>query len=359
MRQSLLQEQEFTQQDSSLAGLIYRLSRCGIFATKNFYCKKVPGEEHLIKSIHTKFACEIRYCNKVDCLVERFVRQMQTFDDIKRFSGLRSLWHFSIGFEPISEDEFKKNFSKYKKRYEYVLNKYFEKLKKEGIKIQAVRVLDFSFKTAGQVFLHYHFGAIPISVSMIRNVLTTMKKIEMGMTARMRVKTPFHLQSFGLASKQSVLSYLSIRASGMYKYDMTENVDYKHIQGNLRGSIENHKYIFLKNILTEEEYLKSFYNKAHFVCIGGLPRPNPHGSNITDSIPSECLCHGHLERKDVRIEVIFDDEIVCVVPPPDFYAEEINSLKFSDILPSVKFKISKENQDFINFIYEKGGDNGK
>jgi hypothetical protein len=108
----------------------------------------------------------------------------------------------------------------------------------------------------------------------------------------------------------------------MYKYNMTENVDYKPIQGDLRASIENHKYLLLSDILTKEEYLNSFYNKSHFVCIGGLPRP--HGSSITDSIPNFCPIHGHLERSDVRIRVTFDDMPQIVHPPPDFdnYQEE-------------------------------------
>ena len=89
--------------------LEYKLSLCGRFATKNFYCKKET--EHLIKTTHLKFYCEIRYCDHPDCLVQRFKRQIETFQDIDRLKSLRKLWHFAIGFEPISELDFKNNFS--------------------------------------------------------------------------------------------------------------------------------------------------------------------------------------------------------------------------------------------------------
>ena len=106
----------------------------------------------------------------------------------------------------------------------------------------------------------------------------------------------------------------------MYKYQMTENTAYKHVQGDLRASIENKKYIFLSNIFTKEEFLKLFYNRAHFNCIGGLPRPEtlPYGSNITDNMPHECSIHGHLDRKDIRVEITFDEEIINILPPPEF-----------------------------------------
>lgn len=295
--------------------LDYKLSLCGRMATKNFYCKKDLNQVHLLETRHSPFFCGIRYCNCPLCLVHRFKAQLETFEEIKRFDGLRKLWHFVIGFEPVSELEFKKNASKIFKRQQYVLNKYFEKLRKQGVEIQAVRVLDYSFKEEGKVYLHYHFGAIPKSQRSIGLVLSNMQHTRKSMISRMKIQTPFHIQSFGLASKKGVLSYLSIRASGMYKYNMTENVDYLHVQGNLRESIEKNKYIFLSQILTKEEYIKSFYNKAHFVCVGGLPRPSHHGSNITDSIPRFCPIHGELERKDVRIEVLFEEENPD--PPPN------------------------------------------
>lgn len=295
-----------------------KLSLCGEWATKKFYCKKCESEGKLepLKIFHKRFYCEIRYCNRPKCLINRFVRQMQTFEEIKRFNGLKTLWHFSIGFPIISLEDFKKNFSKIKKRQEYVLNRYFERLRKIGINIQAVRVLDFSFMKEGQVYLHYHFGALPKTKEKIGYIMTEMKGLAMSMSSRMRNKTTIYLKSYGLKKLYSVLSYLSIRASGMYKYDTTKNFNYKVIQGKLMRSIIDEKYIFLSSVLTQEEYLNSFYSKAHFICVGGLPRPSLQGSNITDGIPLECLIHGVLTRKDVRIKIIFDDLIKEVIPPP-------------------------------------------
>lgn len=307
---------EFPLIEKDILRLDSNLNLCGRFVRKNFYCKKDPDHEHLIKSVVSKFFCEIRYCANPECVIQRFRRQLETFEDISRFKGLRKLWHFAIGFEPIPEIEFKKNFSKYNKRFQYVLNRFFEKLRKKGLNIQAVRVLDFSFFKEGFVFLHFHFGAIPLSASKVRSSLILIQEVRSSMINRQKIKTPFHIQSFGLASKKGVLSYLAIRASGMYKYDMTSNVNYKHVQGNLRASIEKSKYLFLKDVLTKEEYLKSFYNKPFFTTIGGLPRPPPHGSNITDSMPCFCQEHGHLDRKDVRIEVIFESDLEEVPDPP-------------------------------------------
>lgn len=302
-------------EDPKVANLKYKLSLCGRYVTKNFYCKK---EEHsgntLLKTIRSRFSCEIRYCAKPICAIQRFARTVETMKEISRFWGLEKLWHFVIGFEAIPEKEFKQNFSKYNKRFQYILNKYFEKLRKNGLNIEAVRVLDFSFKTEGMVYLHYHFGAVPIGKQNIRSSMILMQKVRKDMIKNMRIKTPFHFEDFGLAKKDGVLSYLSIRASGMYKWDTTENPNYKIKKSKLKETIKAKKYIFLKNVLTEEEYLNSFYNKPFFVTIGGIPRPLRHGSNITDGIPKECSCCGPLERSDIHIEVIFDplDE-----KPPD------------------------------------------
>jgi len=312
---------DFPRIDPRVEALDYKLSLCGQFATKNFYCEK-SGVEHLLKSTHSPFFCEIRYCSRPECLVQRFKRQLQTFQDIQRFHGLKKLWHFAIGFEPVSEIEFKKNFTKYKKRFEYVLNRYFGNLRKKGVNPQAVRVLDFSFKTEGMVYLHYHFGAIPLPGNRISPSLKLMQETRIRMISRMKIKTNFHLQSFGLASKTGVLSYLSIRASGMYKYDMIKNPRYKHLKiGNLKESIKLEKYLFLNQILTKEEYLQSFYNKSHFLTIGGLPRPPPHGSNITDTMPLFCEQHGALERSDIRIEVLFDQNILKPPSPSVNYSK--------------------------------------
>jgi hypothetical protein len=311
--------------DDRVDNLNYSLSLCGRMASKNFYCRQCEKEEKpaLLKTSHKRFCCEVRYCSNSPCLIQRFVRQMLTFGDIQRFEGLRTLWHFVIGFEPITYLEFRKNFSKHKKRFEGVLNKYFEKLKKAGLIIPSIRVLDFSFTSENMVYVHYHFGAIPVKSSLLRETLKLMQGRRMSMISKQRNKIPFHLQSFGYKSLLSVCSYLSIRASGMYKYESTQNFTYTIQKSSLFEAINKGKYIFLSSVLTKEEYIKSFYGKAHFVTIGGLPRPVRHGTNITDGIPQECVVHGKLERKDIRIEIIFDD-IEKSVLPPNLCIEKLN-----------------------------------
>jgi len=312
---------DFPKNKCKKENLELKLSQCGHFAVKRFYCKK-GDVEHLIKTTKPMpFHCEIRYCSHPDCLVMRFKRQLETFQDIDRMKGLRKLWHFVIGFEPVTELEFKKNFGSRKKVLEKTMRNFFHKLVKEGVNIEAIRVMDFSFVKEGYVYQHYHFGAIPLKSDRVRSVMIKIQSVRKRMIEKMRNKVEFHFQSFGMALKTAVFSYLAIRASGMYKYEMTKNPKYKHVQSNLRSSIENKKYLMLDQVLSKEEYLKSFYGKRAFETIGGLPRPSPHGSNITDGCPTECELHGHLERSDVRVEVLFDEER-AVLPltrprPPD------------------------------------------
>lgn len=311
---------DYPLQDKKVLQLENKLSLCGRFASKRFYCKKceAEGNTHLLGATHSRFFCEIRYCSHPECILERFSRQVETFKDIKRMHELHKLWHFAIGFEPIPEIEFKKNFSKYKKRNESVLNKYFEKLRKNKIHLQGIRVLDFSFVKDGFVYLHYHFACIPVGSNKIRSTLILMQDIRKKTISKQKIKIPFHLQSFGLASKQAVFSYMAIRAVGLYKYESTIKTTYKVRNKKLVDSIEQNLYITLDKILTKEEYIKTFYNKSFFVTIGGLPRPLRHGSTITDTFPNECTIHGHLERKDVRIEVVFDEPVeYSVIPPPE------------------------------------------
>lgn len=343
MRQELVQTKvsNFPVLDSRLDMLNYKISLCGKIAVRKFYCKKDPLNVHLLKESKGPFHCEMRYCDCPHCLVQRFARQMKTFDDITDFHGLRNLWHFSLGFESIPLREFKKNFTKYKKRYETVLNRFWEKLNNHylldenlkyvedsqgkkipfPIKLRAVRVFDFSFKTRGMVFPHYHFGTHPVGQKRIRTYMVQMHRLRKKMIKDMHIKTPFHFEDFGLHDRKNTLEYLSIRAVGMYKYKHEEHRDFrkKRGKGDLLKSILRGDFLFLKDVLTDEEYIDHFYNRAHFVTVGGLPRPLRHGSNITDGIPTYCPIHGDLERSDVRVDITFQSTYdYPPAPPPDF-----------------------------------------
>lgn len=315
-------EESFTPIDFKLQGFERKLNQCGKFANINVFCKK-GGEEHFLEKKRVKLQCEIRFCPKPGCLVHRFARQMETFKKIKRFDGLNNLWHFAISFEKISLYDFKNNFKKIRKRYNAVLNSFFEKLKKEGVIIQSLRVFDYSFEEAGTVLPHYHFGAIPIGAKKRRDVMLLIQKTRIGMISRMRVKTPFHFQSFGVKNKEGVLSYLAKRSAGLYTCDQSSKVKYvPSDKGKLLKDILNGKYYTLSDVLTSKEYLSSFYNRSHFVTIGGLPRP-PHGSILTDAIPFKCPEHGELERHEVRVEVIFDEDLLKPTDPPPNFQNDI------------------------------------
>jgi len=266
----------------------------------------------------TKFFCEIRYCSNPGCIVHRFAETINTFKEIKRFDGLGNLWHFAIGFEKIPRKEFYGN--SWRKRQYYVMNKFFEELRKECVNIQSIRVMDFAFE-GNMVYPHYHFGAIPIGAQNRRETLLKIQKVRIRMISRMRIKTPFHFQSFGTKNKEGVLSYLAKRSVGLYSYDQSKKVEYVPTgKGKLLQDIKNKKYFLFSDFLTKEQFLADYYNRPHWVTIGGLPRP--HGSILTDSIPSECPVHGSLTSKDVVVEVIFEDSGVAKPPnllptPPD------------------------------------------
>ena len=346
-----------------------KLKLCGRMATKNFYCKK-GDHEHLLKTSHKMFNCEIKYCSHPECLVQRFSRTVETFKDIKGLHGLRQLWHCAIGFKDIPIKEFRSNFSFYRKKHSVILNRLFSNLKKRGIHLKGLKVMDFSFVTKGQVYVHYHFAFKPVGGRNIGNYLTIIQEERNLIIKRMKKKLPFHFESFNLGSYTGILSYLALRSSGFYKYNMSDNVKYKHIQSNLRESIKKEKYIYFNTCITKDEYIQHFYNRPSFSVVGNeagcrdcksrfpvnrvcvekylhdslmmrikkvyvprvmferycpccgsqklyqeLPRPSRHGTNITDGIPCECPIHGSLERKDVRIEILFE-----LVPPKKFFA---------------------------------------
>ena len=292
-----------------------KLKLCGQWAKVEFRCKKcqASGGDSLLKVIRKQFFCEIRYCSHTECIVERFARQVEDFKSIKRMTGLNKLWHFAIGFPPITREEFQNNFPKIKKRFETVMGRFFKKLRDKGIVIQGIRVMDFAFTEEDKVYVHFHFGAIPIASHLRRKFMFTLKEVEFKMIKNMQIKTPFHFQSFGYKAKTSIFSYLSKRSVGLYKYDEGKNLDFASGKGRLSKDIDNGVYFMLKDVLSIEQYVKFFYNSRHYATIGGLP----HGSILTDNslseMPTNCKIHGELERCDIHVEITFDVED----PPPE------------------------------------------
>ncbi|MEO5350534.1 MAG: hypothetical protein H7836_12940 [Magnetococcus sp. YQC-3] len=302
----------------SLGNLHYKLSECGKFLTLKYHCKLCESEckHNCVSVIQVKHYCENRFCNKPECLVTRFVRNRRTLDDIPRFKGLRFLSHFAIGFPLLEFDEFSNGFSKHKKRYEQVIHSFIKRMNKLGFSLQGVRVWDFAFTKEGKVYPHFHFGCIPVGSDRWRALLIKAHEVIKKQISSQRYKTPFHLQSFNLASKTALFNYFSIRSAGLYKYNMTENPDYKPISGNLKESIQNKKYITLGDILTSEQYLLNFYGKTHFLTFGKFPRVLRHGSNIADDLVLDnllfCKVHGILQKEQCRVEISWVD----IDPPP-------------------------------------------
>lgn len=308
MQQTTIIQFETNQQVENLK---YKLSLCGRICTKNYYCRKDQSHEHLIKSVVSPFFCEVRYCSHPDCLVERFASLLDEFNSIKRLQLLNNLWHFTVGFPLITVEQLQNDFGKIKKRHEKIMMNFFRTLKKKGLIIQGIRVLDFSFMKVenGMIYPHYHFGCVPLAADKRRTAMILIKDLEKSMNKKMlQQNAQFHFQSYGYKSKQAIFSYLAKRCIGLFKYDESKNLDYSNLtKGKLKQDILNNVYFHLSQILTEKQYIKHFYKRRHYVTFGGLP----HGSIPTDNSlserPTECDIHGELAFLDVRLEIIFEN----------------------------------------------------
>lgn len=327
MGQHLIQKQiqQFPLRTLQEINLVNKLSNCGRLARKRFYCKHCERENRsdaLLKETKlTEFRCEIHYCNDPKCIIQRVASQYTVFEEMQRLSNVKKLWHFVISFDLIPLHEFKSNFGKIRKRYQYILNKFFEKLKKRGVEIQALRVIDFKFDKNMMVQPHFHFAGLPKGLGRLYSDMKVMQEVRKEMISNQRIKTPFHFQSFQnrdgshLKSKQGVLFYMAKRSAGLYTWKESDSKEYiPSSKGKLERDINNGKYYTLKDVLTPGEYIKGFYNRSHFAVIGGLPRPRPNGSILTEGVPKNCPKHGKLDPKDVRVEIIFDE---IDIKPPD------------------------------------------
>lgn len=321
-----------------------RLYTCGNWADVDCYHRACG--EHL-KNFKTQIFCGSRYCLNIDCIILRFIHTLRAFESIKELSDfrnvkigvdedgkniwevqlnpnrLRNLWHFSIGFELISEFDFRNNFSQIKKDMEYSLNTYWSRLKKKGVEIRAIRVLDFAFTHKdGSVFPHYHYGACPpkLNGKIVRSkadwviLMKIINEVRDSILSHSHRCLSFRLKSFKYKKKSGVLAYLSKRSAGIYKYGEEKNRDFNSGEGRLRKDLESNKYFGLQDVLTVKEYLNHFHGKRHYVTVGGLPRGSIPTDNIESKYPKYCpYCDVFLEKKDVRVEMTLNTD-----PPPDF-----------------------------------------
>jgi hypothetical protein len=313
-----LQLSKFEKKEVNLDSLNDKLRLCCDSNIKaSLYCRKCKDEGIVtyLGHIDKEFHCGIRYCMKEDCVIERFARTCEEFDYIKEFHGLNKLHHFSIGFEDLPLSAFD-DWSKIKKRFETIMRIFFKKAKDKGVKMKWIRVLDFSFVKSKEGFFypHYHFGAKPFKMGTAKRSLKILKDIEKGMNRRMKIKTPFHFQSYLTKNKKGVFAYLSKRACGLYKYDEAKNHDWSSGKGKLRKDLRSGVYFGLKDVITKEQYLKHFYQKRHYVTSARLP----HGSIPTDNTLYKedlfCPIHGKLQPEDVYME----REIISKPPPDGF-----------------------------------------
>ena len=306
--------------------LAIKLKLCSnVFVKETHHCKQCEEHNKSCSSLEhhdtiikepkiTPYYCGVRYCSNVNDKVYQFSEMIEELKSIKRLKDLKRLEHFAIGFSAISLEEYRTDFTRHKKRYEQILNVYFEKLRKKNVIIQAIRVLDFSYATKNMVYPHFHFVAIPFKNNDKRRMMMVMQETRKKMISSMKNKKDFHVQFFQRGSKTGLFSYVALRSIGLYKPEKTEKFEYKITKkATLKESILSNKYFMLKDVISLQIYMKDFYNKRHYVTIGGLP----YGSIITDNVLYECKYHGVLDRKSVRVEREMVKNIEEKEPPPD------------------------------------------
>ncbi|MBS3075788.1 hypothetical protein J4429_05005 [Candidatus Pacearchaeota archaeon] len=293
-----------------------RIALCGKFATHNFYCRE-HGFAGCLKSVVQPFFCDSRFCINPDCKCHMFKNNLKRLNDIPELKNEKSLLHWAIGFPLVDLVDFSNDYAKYKKDHEKILNTFTKKVRKLYPQFKGFRTNDFSFtkEADGKVYIHYHLLIKPFKVNK-RQFMTDVQKIRMGIIARQRIKIPFHVQSFGFIKKESGFAYLSLRSIGLYKYDKTLNFNYEVPKpGNLKKSIQEGKYMFLKDVMTEEQYLKNVHGKKLFVGFGGIRIPS-HGSITTDIMVLKCPICGEISGyHKIRHEIIFNFDQLKPDPP--------------------------------------------
>ncbi len=294
------------------------LSLCGRWFSFNFYCKKCDEENklNLLSVKRVQAFCGIRYCDHADCITNRYSRVYTQLQNIERLHGLRKMLHFVIGFEKIDI----KDFDKERENFERVIHTYFRKLKEQGLNIQAFKVLDISKGKRGGIwdgkyFVHYHFGAIPFKFDNMNYAL--MQNVRAEMLQNQKVKVPFHVQVLGNKTKESLFSYISLRAVGLYKtFEFKKDVEFK--PKKLREQIENGEFMLLKDMFNIKEYMRLFFGRRFFSVIGGMPYGSKVRDNVSGFIPESCPLHGELARCDVRLVILPEG---VPEPPPNRVVE--------------------------------------
>lgn len=304
---------EIIQLSDKVLHLKNQLKNCGKWAKKSVYCKQCENLDQpaLVSVEKVQNYCKIKYCPKPDCFVDRFADLIEEMKSIKEFHGYKTLWHAVIGFEPIPLEEFKNNFSEHRNRFSYVINYYFCKLRKKGINLQGIKVLDLSFVNEDFVYPHYHLALIPVEKIRRGIVMKKCQEVRIELIKNQKIKTPFHFQFLKHSKKQTVLSYLAVRSIGLYKYKGSSEFNPSKIKiGKLKTLIEAGAFTNLNNVISEEQYIKHFWNRRNYSTFGGVS----YGSIIRDNITYKCKVHGIIYgENEVRVKY----EFINPDKPPD------------------------------------------
>ncbi|MDP2908894.1 MAG: hypothetical protein Q8N77_03745 [Nanoarchaeota archaeon] len=350
---------EFLTKRDRIVGRIHNnLAECGKFFTFDLHCEKCESEvsgvqkvssaqikeaqnKSFLKSAKVRKLCSIRYCDNIECVVDRFARTMEQLESIKRLEGLKTLFHFSIGFPKINIDDF----SAKRKEYERVMHDFFSELRKAGITnavvvdkktleekkvFQAFKVTDISKgrrteEWDGLYFLHFHIMALPFKRSEHRNVYAEIQAVRQKVMEKQRNKIPFHVQFYGHRKKEAMFSYIALRSNGLYKpFEFKKDKDFK--KEELRVQLENHSFLILKQIFSVEKFVDLFYDRRFFSTLGGLPYGSKSPHNVSQLFDCKCRFHGVLGRSDIILRIKpWEDE----KKPPG----GLNSAQDGEVLP--------------------------
>lgn len=301
---------------------LFKLANCGKWGKVNIHCKgcREAHRDSLMKTTYKQISCGSRYCSCPDCMSARFASTLEQFNSIQDLKSLRKLQHWTIGFERVSFDYFRKNWRKMKKDFEYTMNVYWARLKKAGVELKGIRVLDFAFDLDfenGTVYPHYHFGLKPFRMGSAGQNMRIIAKVRKGLLGgRSKRVQHFFFKRHGKAPKKksAILSYLAKRSAGLYKKDEGKNLKWDSGFGALRKAIDQKKYYSLSDFMDLDQYLDLFHGTRHFTTVGGLPRGSKPMDNIKDSLPKYCpFCDKELTRHDLYIHTIIGCD-----PPPEF-----------------------------------------
>lgn len=317
--------------------MLKELEQCGRFAKFEIHCLHCNEQEKRNANINSllgleiqRMNCQIKICEKPCCKSVLYKRTMNRIKINRRLKNLKTLIHAVLGFEKVSQEFLIPEV----KRLSALVWKIIKGVKKLGYPIDCLIVMDISKGKNiggawdGKYFIHFHLGIVPVKKTEYKGMLKAFQDVRASMIKRKQ--GGFHFQSFGNKGIRYVISYLSIRAVGLYKHFEEQNFEKRITAKALIHEIESGRFMHLADIISKEEYHKYFYGKRGLRVFGDQFKLKnclsgeegvPYGSNLVNEVGIKkkycCALHGVLERYQLKIiEIPFGEP-----PPPDLHMQ--------------------------------------